>query len=88
MILSAIVFEGALAVLVIIGLFIAARLNGEYHPIVRYLCLAPALAALFTLYAIVAGSYVAYVPDLILLLSTVGIYGVLASKFTDHPLIK
>ena len=88
MILSSIVFEIALVILVGMGLFIASKLDGDHHPFIRLLCLAPALGAIFTLYAIIAGLYVAYVPDLVLLLSTVGVYSLILSKFTDTPLIK
>jgi hypothetical protein len=87
MILPTILFEICLVALMIIGLFIAAKLDDTYPRWVRYMCLAPCLAAAFTLHSIILGVYVAYFPDLLILASTVAVYFLLASRFTSRPML-
>ena len=87
MIMSTIMFEIALVILMIIGVFVAAKLNSNYPLWIRLLCLSPCLAAAFTLHSIILGVYVAYFPDLLILASTVAVYLLLASRFTTRPIL-
>lgn len=80
-------FEICLVLLVGLGLFIAARLDGNYPWWVRILCLLPALGAMFALHSIFAGLYTVFSPDIVLALGTVGVYIILASRFTDKPIL-
>jgi hypothetical protein len=67
MIIPLMFFEVCLVALMVIGLFIASRLDDSYPRWVRYLCLVPCLAGAFTLHSVILGQYVAYLPDLIIL---------------------
>ena len=87
MILPTIIFEICLVTLMIIGLFIASKLDDTYPRWVRYMCLAPCLAAAFTLHSIILGTYVAYFPDLLILLALVSNYLVLASRMAGMPIL-
>jgi ABC-type polysaccharide/polyol phosphate export permease len=86
MILPTILFEICLVALMIIGIFIAAKLDDTYPRWVRYMCLAPCLAAAVTLHSIILGTYVAYFPDLLILLALVSNYVMLASKMAGVPI--
>jgi len=81
------IYEILLLVNIFVGFFIATKLNKKYKWWVRLMCLMPALASLFAFHAALIGLFVVASPDLMLLFSTVLIYIILASRFTDKPLL-
>jgi len=87
MIISLMFFEVCLVALMVIGLFIASRLDDSYPRWVRYLCLVPCLAGAFTLHSVILGQYVAYLPDLIILVALVSNYLILASRLAGLPIL-
>lgn len=78
-------FDVCLLLIVLIGLYIAHRLDGSYPLWVRLICLAPTCASLFTLWLIIAGLYVVQLPAIIFVSSFLGVYLMVASRFSDSP---
>ncbi len=87
MIIPVMFFEVCLVALMVIGLFIASKLDDSYPRWVRYLCLLPCLAGAFTLHSVILGQYVAYLPDLVILVALVSNYIIVASKIAGSKML-
>ena len=79
------IYEVIAMLLLVVGLFVSHKLNQDYPCWVRMIVLSPVLAILFTLWCLIGGVHVAYPPDIVVLLSLLAIYLVVASRFTDRP---
>lgn len=71
----------------IIGFYCSARLSYEYPKWVRIIVLSPALISFFVLGAMIQGAHVAYVADVAFGTSMCFLYALVASRFSENPLI-
>jgi hypothetical protein len=66
----------------VVGTFCSLKMTSQNPTWVRAIVLSPALAALYLIWAMLAGYYRAFFPDVILAVTILLMYGVIASKFT------
>lgn len=70
------------------SVFIAHKLNDDYTRLVRFLCMTPMLISTFMMWNILNGEYVAFVADIFMSLGMMVPYLIVASRFTDNPLLQ
>jgi membrane protein CcdC involved in cytochrome C biogenesis len=80
-----VIFSICMLYLVILGFNCARKLTHENPMWLRVIVLAPALAALATLAAMLQDIYVAYEADILMAITMMLIYSVINSHFTDNP---
>lgn len=79
------IFIGCLVAKINIGVYCAVKLDSRYSRKARYSVLAPALAAIGTIIAIITGNYEVFAEDIAMSLTVVALYATVASHFTNSP---
>lgn len=70
---------------IVVGFYCAHKLGPDYPLWVRLVVLAPCLSAVFALWCMVLGIFVAYPPDIIDAFATMLLYALVASRFSSRP---
>lgn len=79
------IFVSCLVAKINIGVYCAAKMDARYSRKARYSVLAPALAAIATVIALVTGNYEAFWEDIAMSLTVIALYAAVASRFTKSP---
>lgn len=81
------IFTFFMVALISIGFYCASRMTSDNPLWVRLIVLGPCLTAFMTLIAITQGKYIAYNVDIFRSISVILLYALVASRFSDSPLL-